>query len=38
VWNSHTEGNAGAYFAVQTDSNIVVYSAGGKALWARFGL
>ncbi len=35
LWNSNTEGNAGAYAVMQTDGNLVVYPAnGGSALWS----
>jgi murein DD-endopeptidase len=34
VWATKTGGNPGAYAAVQTDGNFVVYSATNKALWA----
>jgi hypothetical protein len=33
VWSSGTYGNTGAYFDVQTDGNMVVYSSTGTALW-----
>ncbi len=33
LWNSVTEGHAGAFLAVQADGNLVVY-AGSKALWS----
>ncbi|RQR55055.1 peptidase S53 [Burkholderia sp. Bp9140] len=33
VWNSGTNGNAGAYAVFQTDGNFVVYSAGSTPLW-----
>ena len=32
-WNSRTNGNPGAYLALQTDGNLVVYSTTNKALW-----
>jgi len=34
VWATKTTGNPGAYAAVQTDGNFVVYSAARKPLWA----
>lgn len=33
VWNSGTNGNAGAYAVFQTDGNFVIYSVSGKPLW-----
>ncbi|WP_272148354.1 protease pro-enzyme activation domain-containing protein [Burkholderia cepacia] len=33
VWNSATNGNAGAYAVFQTDGNFVIYSTSGNALW-----
>ncbi|WP_247682239.1 protease pro-enzyme activation domain-containing protein [Burkholderia sp. Tr-862] len=33
VWNSGTNGNAGAYAVFQTDGNFVVYNVSGKPLW-----
>lgn len=33
VWNSGTNGNAGAYAVFQTDGNFVIYGTGGKPLW-----
>jgi len=33
TWGAGTSGNPGAYAAMQTDGNFVVYSAGGTALW-----
>jgi pseudomonalisin len=33
LWNSHTEGNPGAYAVMQDDGNFVVYSKGKTALW-----
>jgi NlpC/P60 family protein len=32
LWHSHTNGNPGAYLAVQTDGNVVVYL-GSRAAW-----
>ena len=32
---TNTHGNPGAFLVVQNDSNVVVYSASGKPLWAR---
>jgi hypothetical protein len=37
-WASGTVGHAGAWLSLQDDGNLVVRSAGGTALWARFGL
>ncbi|MBT2502474.1 peptidoglycan DD-metalloendopeptidase family protein [Curtobacterium sp. ISL-83] len=34
VWATNTAGNPGAYAAVQTDGNLVVYTAAKKPLWA----
>ena len=34
VWSSRTGGHPGAYAAVQTDGNLVVYGTDKKALWA----
>ncbi|WP_420369554.1 peptidoglycan DD-metalloendopeptidase family protein [Curtobacterium sp. L1-20] len=34
IWASKTAGNKNAYAAVQTDGNLVVYSAAKKALWS----
>ncbi|WIB26736.1 peptidoglycan DD-metalloendopeptidase family protein [Curtobacterium sp. MCSS17_015] len=34
TWESKTSGHPGAYAAVQTDGNLVVYGADKKALWA----
>jgi hypothetical protein len=33
LWNTKTGGNPGAYFAFQTDGNLVVYSSAQKVLW-----
>jgi hypothetical protein len=33
VWASNTDGNPGAYLAVQDDGNVVVYQ-NGSPLWA----
>ena len=33
LWHSHTNGNPGAWLAVQTDGNLVVY-AGTRPLWS----
>jgi hypothetical protein len=33
IWQSHTYGHPGAYLVLQPDRNLVIYSAGGKALW-----
>ncbi|MDL2325364.1 Ig-like domain-containing protein, partial [Ruminococcaceae bacterium OttesenSCG-928-A16] len=33
-WHSNTAGNPGATLRFQTDGNIVIYSAAGKAIWA----
>lgn len=33
VWSSRTAGNPGAYAVMQSDNNVVVYSAAGRALW-----
>jgi hypothetical protein len=35
VWSTKTHGNPGARLIVQDDGNVVVYSATGRALWAR---
>ena len=38
VWSTVTNGNAGAYAAVQDDGNFVVYSLTGRPLWSsKFG-
>jgi hypothetical protein len=34
LWASGTYGHAGAFTAMQTDGNLVVYSAGGTPLWS----
>jgi len=34
LWNSHTNGNPGAFAAMQSDGNLVVYASNGKPLWA----
>jgi hypothetical protein len=34
LWNSHTNGDAGAYLAVQDDGNLVVYTSANRAVWA----
>ncbi|MFJ3035238.1 peptidoglycan DD-metalloendopeptidase family protein [Curtobacterium pusillum] len=34
IWASKTGGNPGAYAAVQTDGNLVIYTAAKKALWS----
>ncbi len=34
LWASNTDGNPGAFLALQTDGNLVVYSANGRPLWA----
>lgn len=34
IWASGTQGNPGAWLAVQGDGNVVVYSADGRPLWA----
>jgi murein DD-endopeptidase MepM/ murein hydrolase activator NlpD len=34
IWASKTGGNPGAYAAVQTDGNLVIYTAARKALWS----
>lgn len=34
IWASKTSGNPGAYAAVQTDGNLVIYTAAKKALWS----
>lgn len=34
LWNSGTGGNPGAWFAVQPDGNLVVYSSSSVPLWA----
>ena len=33
LWDSHTEGNPGAFLAEQDDGNLVVYAANGTPLW-----
>lgn len=35
VWHTFSWGHPGAYLAVQSDSNLVVYSPAGEPLWAR---
>jgi hypothetical protein len=34
VWSSGTAGNPGAYLAMQTDGNLVVYSPADVSLWS----
>src|SRR5665647_3401478 len=34
VFNTGTDGNGGAYLAVQNDGNLVLYTAGNSPLWA----
>jgi len=34
IWSSLTYGNPGAHARMQTDGNLVVYTAGGQALWS----
>ena len=37
LWASGTQGNPGAYLALQTDGNLVIYSHGGNMpLWATY--
>lgn len=35
VWASNTGGSTGAYLAVQSDSNLVIYNIRNKAVWYR---
>ncbi|MFF0338543.1 hypothetical protein [Kribbella sp. NPDC004875] len=35
VWASNTGGSTGAYLAVQSDSNLVIYNTRNKAVWYR---
>lgn len=32
-WSTRTDGNPGAWLAMQTDGNLVIYSAAGRPLW-----
>ena len=36
-WQSGTAGNPGAYFGVQGDGNLVIFSATGTPIWAAYG-
>jgi hypothetical protein len=36
VWDTGTQGNSGAWFAVQDDGNLVVYTSQGQPLWSRW--
>ena len=37
VWSTGTDGNSGAYAALQTDGNFVIYdSSGTTPLWAVY--
>jgi hypothetical protein len=35
IWASNTGGSTGAYLAVQSDSNLVIYNVRNKAVWFR---
>lgn len=37
IWASHTSGNSGAYLDLQSDNNLVLYSATGRPLWLAGG-
>ena len=36
LWATHTDGNDGAYLQVQSDGNLVIYSASNAVLWSLF--
>jgi hypothetical protein len=36
LWATHTDGNSGAYLQVQSDGNLVIYSASSAVLWSLF--
>ena len=36
LWATHTDGNSGAYLNVQSDGNLVIYSASNAVLWSLF--
>lgn len=38
IWSTGTGGNSGAWLGVQSDGNVVLYSASGTALWDTGGL
>jgi hypothetical protein len=38
LWNTQTQGNPGARLVLQTDGNIVLYSATNSPLWATYGV
>lgn len=38
IWSTGTGGNSGAWLGVQSDGNVVLYSASGSALWSTGAL